>query len=454
MTKIRTVVIATAFTAMSIAASAGFLDGLKKIGDGVASAASSAIDSSVNIATSAVQRTSNVTVDTAHEQKPTKPAEAQSQNVSARSETQSMTGQTPSQFKKEQTRRRRMEEERESRYQADQERQRKNQESFAKAQKEEEDRERAEREKRESEANEQQRAREEKIAREKAEHERIAKMRADADKAKRDADEKVRNVQINMHKEAAGAPGEYKFDPIPVYKGIKLGMSISQVCDILGITNTNDVLRNASDYNKWIGGKATKIPLSAHTLWFQFAPLPNTDHRLTLISAQLSFNDKNNAPEPSDVCAKYMDIPGIKHTTAKEKHGNKFRDGTPMFWKVVYWKITAEIEFQNSRKSNGMKLTNKDKMLMASLAADVKTLESEIIEDIFREVDVFEVDGMQICVKPNTETKKTSIINFEDKVISCNLESIKTRASEREAKAEADAKAKAEKNAKNAAINF
>ena len=262
-----------------------------------------------------------------------------------------------------------------------------------------------------------------------------------------------------------------------MFRGIKLGMTIEEVSNILepdskaldiNMSWLKDVLYvNRSlgygdneyvgaDYYKWIDGRVCKIPLKSHILVLRFAYVAGKgkDKQCVLISAELKFRNKDNAPEPVAVCEKYAQIPGVKVSKEKEKHGDKFKDDTSQFWKVTYWGILDRKKQQEAWLKDGDKPSDSEKALTAKLEADEKAIRSDIVEDVFREVDVFEVDGMQIRVKPNMETKKTSSVTFEDVVMSKWLDKLKVDIEAQKEKEAADAKAAAEKKAKASALDF
>jgi len=315
-------------------------------------------------------------------------------------------------------------------------------------------REKAEREERDLAAKQQAerdaRERAEREAREKAERERIAAEKVAVEKARRDAIALVHEVLAKFHAKAAGNPEGYEFRPVPVYRGVKLGMTVEEVCSALDIKDAQGFLSESSNYDKWIGGKAKQVKLKDHTLMLRFAQIPGCTQS-ALISAQLAFNDADNAPVPAKVCEKYVSIPGVKASKVKEPHGDKFRDGIPKFWKVVYWKITNEIKLQKEQRAENRQ---HDLDLLSRLEADEKAIRAVVVEDVFREVDVFDVDGMQIRVKPKIETGKTSIVTFDDVVYSDQLSEIKKDAIARKVKAIEDAKSAAEKKAKSDSLNF
>ena len=490
---------------------AGFFDGVKKIGGGLAEAAGSAFDSAVNVTTGAVQlvSTDHGETNAASAMKKKDVGQVPSQDDSVGKDTRPMTVQQPSQHEREQTRRKRAEEERERRYQAEQERQRKGREQWAQENREKAERERAEREKLDHEREErakaererveaertaQEKARreqeeKERVEREKEEAERLAKEKAERDKiaaekaaiekAKSDAVAQAHAVVANEHAKVAGSSEGYEFKPISIFRNIKLGMTIEEVYNVLepeskaldvNMSLLKDVLYvNRSmgygddeyvgtDYDKWVGGRGCKIPLKSHILVLRFAYVAGygEDKQRVLISAELKFRSKDNAPEPSAVCEKYAQIPGVKVSKEKEKYGDRFRDGTSQFWKVIYWNVCKEIKYQKDCCQEGMVDSGDEtyKAIMAKLEADEKAIRTDIVEDVFREVDVFEADGMQIRVKPDMETKKASIVTFEDVVMSKWLEKFKAGIDAQKKKAAADAKAAAEKKATAAALEF
>ena len=460
-------VIFTIMVAASVtSAYAGFLDGIKKIGGGVVEAAGSAFDSAVNVTTNTVQSIS-ASADVSAE--PTQQFEADSKtlpavNNSAKQDSvHAVSERKPTQYELEQERRKRNEEERERRYQAEQERQRVGREKY---QAEQAAREKAEREKAEQEerdarekARREQAAREEaervkaeadRKAAEQAERDRIASEKAAIEKEKRDAVEKVHSTFANFHAKAAGNPEGYEFKPISVYRDVKLGMTIEEVCCALDIKDAQKFLREADEYSKWIRGKAQKVVLEKHTLFLQFAHISGDAINSSLVSAQMEFNDKDRAPTPAEVYEKYATILGVKSRKEKQKHGDKFKDDIPQFWKVVYWKVCGEIKNQKERYRNGWADPEDPscKEFMVKLEADEKAIREDIVEDVFREVDMFDVDGMQICVKPKVETGKISIITFEDVVVSDFLVKFKADVKASKEKAAAEAKAEADKKAK------
>ncbi len=319
------------------------------------------------------------------------------------------------------------------------------------------DREKAERERAEREAHE-------RAEREKAEHDRVAaveKRKAVAEKARRDAVTKVHEILVVAHAKAAGSPEGYEFKPISVFRNVKLGMTVEEVCAALDIKGVHEFLHDASEYKEWIGGKAKKVTLESHTLYLQFAQIVDGVYpQHALITAQMEFNDKDNAPDLKAVCERYAQIPGVKAMKEKEKHGEKFKDDATQFWKVVYRSVSDNLKFQKKILQNKWALAtngtdeNSCKALIAKLEMDEKSLKADLIEDVFREVDVFDVDGMQIRVKPNMKTKRTSFVAFEDCVMSKILVTAKDGIKAKKAKAEAEAKAAAEKKSKSDSLNF
>ena len=109
------------------------------------------------------------------------------------------------------------------------------------------------------------------------------------------------------------------------------------------------------------------------------------------------------------------------------------------------------IEFQKKTSSDSLDYVEG---LLPKLEADEKAIRANIVEDVFREVDVFDVDGMQICVKPKVETGKISVITFEDVVVADYLVKLKENQRVRKEKTAAKAKAEAEKKAKADTLNF
>ena len=504
--------------ASATSAYAGFLDGIKKIGGGVVEAVGSTFDSAVNVTTNTVQSIS-ASADVSAEPTQQFEADSKtlpSVNNSAKQDSvQAVSERKPTQYELEQERRKRNEEERERRYQAEQERQRVGREKYQaeqaarekaereeriareKAARDEEDRKRAEQESREriereeaarrraeeekqraerekaeqEERDAREKARREQAAREEAERvkaeadrkaaeqaerDRIASEKAAMEKEKRDAVEKVHSTFANFHAKAAGNPEGYEFKPISVYRDVKLGMTIEEVCCALDIRDAQKFLREADEYSKWIRGKAQKVVLEKHTLFLQFAHISGDAINSSLVSAQMEFNDKDRAPTPAEVYEKYATILGVKSRKEKQKHGDKFKDDIPQFWKVVYWKVCGEIKNQKERYRNGWADPEDPscKEFMVKLEADEKAIREDIVEDVFREVDIFDVDGMQICVKPKVETGKISIITFEDVVVSDFLVKFKADVKASKEKAAAEAKAEADKKAKSDTLNF
>ena len=484
----RNVILTMMVAASATLAHAGFLDGIKKIGGGVVEAAGSAFDSAVNVTTNAIGSVSSGTAVSAG---PTQQSSAGRANVKPVNDSpkqdsvQTVSGKKPTQYELEQERRKRNEEERERRYQAEQERQRVGREKYqaeqaarekvdreeaarrrAEAEKQNAEREKAEQEERnarekarreqeEREEAERAKAEADRKAAEQAERDRIASEKAAAEKEERDAVEKVHSTYADLHAKAAGNPEGYEFKPVSVYRDVKLGMIVEEVCNALDIKDAPAFLREADDYDKWIGGKAQKVVLENHTLVLWFARMLGSSH-LVLISAEVSFNDKDKTPTPAEVYKKYATIPGVKSRKEKQKHGDKFKDDVPQFWKVVYWKVCGEIKNQKERYRNGW-ADPKDpscKGFMVKLEADEKAIRADIVEDVFREVDIFDVDGMQICVKPKVETGKISVITFEDVLVAGKFAKFKEDLKAQKEKAEAEAKAEADKKAKAAAIDF
>ena len=480
----RNVILTMMVAASATLAHAGFLDGIKKIGGGVVEAAGSAFDSAVNVTTNAIGSVSSGTDVSAG---PTQQSSAGRGNVTSVSDSpkqdsvQTVLGKKPTQYELEQERRKRSEEERERRYQAEQERQRVGREKYRaekaareKAEREEADRRRveaekqiAEREKAEQEERDaREKARREQLEREKAEREkseadrkaaeqaerdRIASEKDAVEKKKRDAVEKVHSIFARRHAKAAGNPEGYEFKPISVYRDVKLGMTVEEVCGALDIKDAQEFLREASNYDKWLGGKAKKVRLEKHTLFLQFAQFSANAINSALVSAQMEFNDKDKAPTPAEVYEKYATIPGVKSRKEKQTHGDKFKDDVPQFWKDLYVKVLQTIQFQKNTRSDSLDYVEG---LLPKLEADEKAIKADFVEDVFREVDIFDVDGMQICVKPKVETGKISVITFEDVVMSDFLVKFKADQMSRKEKAAAEAKAEAEKKAKAAALDF
>lgn len=465
-------VIFTMLVATSAAlAYAGFFDGIKKIGSGVAESVGSAFDSAVSVTTNGLQSISSGTDGSAERVQQSSAAQANVTSDSSKQDSvRAVSEKKPTQYELEQARRKRNDEERERRYQAEQERQRVGREKYQaeqaahkKAEREEADRRRAEAEKQrverenarkeqeEREQAERANAEADRKAAEQAERDRIAAEKAAIEKTKRDAVEKVHSTLANFHAKAAGNPEGYEFKPISVYRDVKLGMTIEEVCSALGIKDVQVFLREADKYDKWLGGKAQKVVLEKHTLFLQFAHISGDTINSALVSVQMEFNDKDKAPTPAEVYEKYATIPNVKSRKEKQKHGDKFKDGTPQFWKLIYWKVSHGIEFQKKTSSDSLDYVEG---LLPKLEADEKAIRANIVEDVFREVDVFDVDGMQICVKPKVETGKISVITFEDVVVADYLVKLKENQRVRKEKTAAKAKAEAEKKAKADTLNF
>ena len=165
----------------------------------------------------------------------------------------------------------------------------------------------------------------------------------------------------------------------------------------------------------------------------------------------MSFNDKDKTPTPAEVYKKYATIPGVKSRKEKQKHGDKFKDDVPQFWKDLYAKVLHKIQFQKNTRPDSLDYVEG---LLPKLEADEKAIRADVVEDVFREVDIFDVDGMQICVKPKVETGRISVITFEDVLVAGEFAKFKEVLKAQKEKAAADAKAEAEKKAKSAALDF
>ena len=287
--------------------------------------------------------------------------------------------------------------------------------------------------------------------------EKIAKVKADAENAERKALAQAHETVQAVHAKAAGSPDGYQFNPVPVYRNVKLGMSAKEVCAVLDLKDSQGFIQDASDYEKWIGGKARKVTFKAHTVYLQFADIcgDKAHPQYLLISAQLEFNDKDNAPEATDVCAKYTQLSGVKVSKDRKVIGHVWKDNVNAFWHVLYDTAMFQVAMteQTGTGEHGP-LTEDDKIAHGRLKLDLETIREEFMTPTYESIDVFSVDGMQICVNSDLETQKTSLVTFEDVLMSDMLKKIKKNAEDKKAKDEANAKAEAKKKAKAAAVDF
>ena len=287
--------------------------------------------------------------------------------------------------------------------------------------------------------------------------ERAAKERADSEKAERDALAKAHETLANIHAKAAGSPDGYQFKPVTVFRKVHLGMSAKEVCEALDMKDAKKFLDDASDYKKWNYGKAIKVTLPSHTLYLQFAYITGdgAHEQYMLVSAQLEFNDKENAPDVATVCSKYEQLKGVKASKDRRVTGHNWKDGVNAFWHSLYDTAMFQVAMteQTGSGEHGP-LTDEDKVAHKRLKLDLESIREEYMTPTYESIDVFEVDGMQVRVISSTESKTTTLITFEDGLISDKLVKLKERVTTNKAKAAAEAKAEAEKKAKAAAVDF
>ena len=287
--------------------------------------------------------------------------------------------------------------------------------------------------------------------------ERAAKERADSEKTERDALAKAHETIANIHAEAAGSPDGYQFKPVTVFRKVHLGMSAKEVYEALDMKDAEKFLEDASDYKKWNYGKAIKVTLPSHTLHLQFAYITGDGkhEQYMLVSAQLEFNDKENAPDAATVCSKYEQLKGVKVSKDRRVTGLNWKDGVNAFWHTLYDTAMFQVAMteQTGTGEHGP-LTDEDKVAHKRLKLDLESIREEYMTPTYESIDVFSVDGMQVRVISSMESKTTTLITFEDGLISDKLVKLKERANANKAKAAAEAKATAEKKAKAAAVDF